>query len=166
MTKSLHSTGHVWSVVYMVHVYCTVIWTKIGLLNILSQLHFCQEALKTRTSKSQLPQNLPEVMGRPKNVSPNKFSGNSGPQKEIVPETERPCINIFLSLCITYIYVLVGTYCVMHNDGDVSIEGHCVYGTIHFGDQGSEKNLYGDKSFRDVPSPHYAAEVLVKGSAR
>ena len=27
----------------------------------------------------------------------------------------------------------------MHNDGDVSTQGHCVSGTIHLGDQGSQK---------------------------
>jgi len=36
----------------------------------------------------------------------------------------------------------------MNNDWDVSMQGHCVSGTIHFGDQGSQKIRTGTSHFR------------------
>jgi len=42
------------------------------------------------------------------------------------------------------------------------MQGHCVTGTINFGDQGSLKNSYGDTSFQDVPS----ARPLMASSSR
>jgi len=64
-----------------------------------------------------------------------------------------PCIDISLSL-----YIMKNVYGrLMHNDRDTSIQGHCVSGTIHFGDL---ENSYRGTSFRAVHHPHH---LLQKG---
>jgi len=40
-----------------------------------------------------------------------------------------------------------------HNDEDVSMQGHCVYGMIHFDDQGSQNIRTGTHRFRTFHHP-------------
>jgi len=39
------------------------------------------------------------------------------------------------------------TFCILHNDRDASIRGHCSSGTIHFGDRGCQKIRTGTYRF-------------------
>jgi len=49
---------------------------------------------------------------------------------------------------------------VMQYDRDVSLQGHCVYGKINFGDQGSQKIRTGTHHFRTSHHPTLKMFVL------
>jgi len=81
-------------------------------------------------------------------VSPYECSETPGPQiirplRHKVPGLIHPCH-----------YALYHTLRLVRNDGDVSVQGHCVSGTIHLGGQWVPRLTHGDTSFRDVPSSH------------
>jgi len=74
-------------------------------------------------------------------VSPYECSGTPGPQINRtlwhnIPGLTHPCY-------FDHIYVLYHAY----NDRDVSIQGHCVSGTIDLGDQGSQNIRTGTHRF-------------------
>ena len=78
-----------------------------------------------------------------------KFFWYACSPKLIVLETRCPWIDTSLSLCIKQ-YVFV-----MHTDRDVSMQGYCLSGKVHFAEQGSQKiRRKFDTSFWDVLSPH------------
>jgi len=65
-------------------------------------------------------------------VSPYECSGTPGPQMNRplwhnVPELIHPCH-----------FASYNTFRLVQNDRDVSMQGHCVSGSLHLGDQGSE----------------------------
>jgi len=68
-------------------------------------------------------------------VSPYECPGTPGPQinrllRHNVPEMIHPSYEY---------YALYNRFRLVQNDRDVSIQGHCVSGTIHLGDHGSQK---------------------------
>jgi len=66
-------------------------------------------------------------------MSPYECSGTPGPQI-IRPLWHNVPVLIHLSP-----YPLYNTFRLAQNDWDVSMQGHCASGTIHLGDQGSQK---------------------------
>jgi len=74
-------------------------------------------------------------------VSLYKFSGTLGPQ--II----RPWWHNIPALIHPCHYASYNMYRLMQNGRDLSMRGHCVYGTIHFGDQGSQKIRTGTHCF-------------------
>jgi len=85
-------------------------------------------------------------------VSPYKCSGTPGPQINRpmwrnVPGSIHPCH-----------YALCTTFRLVKNDRDISMRGHCVSGTIHLGDQGSQNIRTGTHRFgtsRHPPSFYF-----------
>ena len=76
-----------------------------------------------------------------KRCVPYKFSGIPGPldewsRKHNVPAFIIPCH-----------YALYNTFWLVQNGRDVSMQGHCVFGTINQGDQGSQNILTGTNRF-------------------
>ena len=70
-------------------------------------------------------------MGRSETIGPRtNFLGS------LVPKINRPGNTMFLAL---YMPVIIKYVHVMHNDRDLSMQGHFVSGTIRFGDQESPK---------------------------
>jgi hypothetical protein len=87
-------------------------------------------------------------------VSPYELSGTPGPlyefsRKHNVPALIHPCN-----------FAPTKTYRLMHNDKEVSNQGHCVPRDDSFGDQGFPERSDGDTSFRDFPSAHQILHVL------
>ena len=84
-------------------------------------------------------------------VSPYECSGTPGPQINRPLSTMSldwyiPVILITYMYCIIHIHVMSGTY----QSRDIVFPGR-----LHnLGDQGSQKNLFRDTSFRDIQSPH------------
>jgi len=78
----------------------------------------------------------------PKQCCPYECSGTPGlqinrPLWHNVPWLIHPCH-----------FVLYNTFRLMKNDWDVSMQGHCVSGTIHLGDQGSQNICTGQGTHR------------------
>ena len=95
------------------------------------------------------------VMGHYKTMHPQTNFLGPLVVKIIVPETQCPCSNTSLSLCITYMY------CIMHYYRDVSIQRHYVSRTINLGTRGPRKFVRGHIVPERLvtsprPSPHVA----------
>jgi len=90
------------------------------------------------------------VTGHPPNdVSPYKCSGTPGPQ------LNRPLWHNVPGLIHLCHYALYNTFWLVHNDRDVSMQGHCVSGTIHLGDQGTQNiRMRTHRSGRPVTPPY------------
>jgi len=52
-------------------------------------------------------------------------------------------------------------FCIMDNDRNVSMQGHCVSGTIAFWGPEVPDNPCGDTSFQDVPPPHQLSYIHI-----
>ena len=69
----------------------------------------------------------------------------------LVPKLIVPCdVPGLIHLCH---YSLYNTFRLVENDRDVSMQGQCLSGTIHFGDQGSEKIRTGTHCFETSRHP-------------
>jgi len=55
------------------------------------------------------------------------------------------------------------TYIKMHNDWNVTMQGHCVSGTIHFGDHGYQKISTGALRFGTSYHPIYTTVDYLDG---
>jgi len=80
-------------------------------------------------------------------VSAHEFSGTPGPKNKSSRKRNVPV------LIHTGHYTTTYTHCKMHIDWNVSIQGDCVSGTIHFGDRGSQKIRKGTHRFRTSCPP-------------
>jgi len=84
----------------------------------------------------------------PNNVSPYECSWTPGPR------INRPLWHNFPGLIYPCHFALYKTFRLVQNDRDVSIQGHCVSGTIHLGDQGSQ-NIHRVHIILGLSSPHH-----------
>jgi len=72
---------------------------------------------------------------------PAKFLG------PLVPEINHPGNTMSQEWFISVIICIIQYVCAIQNDMDVSMQGHCVSGTNHFGDQESQKICSGAHRF-------------------
>jgi hypothetical protein len=92
-------------------------------------------------------------------VSPYDCSCTFGPQ------INRPLWHNVPRLIFPCHYALYNTFRLVQNDREVSMQGHCVSGTIHLGDQGSQNIRSGTHRFRTSRHPtfegYYNGIVLI-----
>jgi len=91
---------------------------------------------------------------------PCEFSRTTGPQNEssqkhVAPALIHPCH-----------YASHNTFMLMHNDRDVSMQVHCVYETIHLGDQGSRKFVWGHIVSGGLMTPPFGKNIFGKKGKR
>jgi len=89
-------------------------------------------------------------------VSPYECSGTPGPQ------INRPLWHNVPGLMHPYQYALYTSFWLVQNDGNISMQGHCVSGTIHIGNQGSRNIRTGTRhlvAFNIWPGGWWATQL-------